>query len=360
MAQTAVSLPKGSGSRQRLRTALNTIQENFTDLFTRVDEIEGGGSEWMLEGSVLDLDFSGERYFFETERDLDEIADGTPATVGSTGLDLRADTASRLFVSSDVLTLLNAELPTGFTVFFDHIDDLGDNAVPGEFFGLYTRVDPEETSGDPGDVPVELWWRSNNQRLNIDDWVNVYATSATTIAQGERNLSAVTLNVPQGGGNFKHSLCLNGDTVATTTDSIDLASDHLAGPILAATVGWIGSSDIPARGIGKRFAIFVPPLSDAEILALTTKPAGAPVNTVAPAISGTLEDGQTLTCSTGTWTGTGITFSYHWHDSGVGGYVVGENDNTYVAVGGSTVTCHVIATNDVWTTRQASNTVEIA
>jgi hypothetical protein len=53
MAQTAVSLTKGAGSRHRLRMALNTIQSNFTDLYTRVEAVEGGGGvpEWVPENA---------------------------------------------------------------------------------------------------------------------------------------------------------------------------------------------------------------------------------------------------------------------------------------------------------------------
>lgn len=43
-----------------------------------------------------------------------------------------------------------------------------------------------------------------------------------------------------------------------------------------------------------------------------------PENTVAPAITGTLEVGQTLTVSNGTWTGEGsITYSRQWYVGGV-------------------------------------------
>jgi hypothetical protein len=48
-----------------------------------------------------------------------------------------------------------------------------------------------------------------------------------------------------------------------------------------------------------------------------TEPAW-PSNTALPSIAGTVGNGDTLTVSTGTWTGSGITFSYRWFDCGTG------------------------------------------
>jgi hypothetical protein len=60
-----------------------------------------------------------------------------------------------------------------------------------------------------------------------------------------------------------------------------------------------------------------------------------PVNTVLPAISGTPEHGQTLTASTGTWTGTTpITFTYQWRRCDAAGAIcvdiAGATGGTYV------------------------------
>lgn len=56
----------------------------------------------------------------------------------------------------------------------------------------------------------------------------------------------------------------------------------------------------------------------------------APVNTAIPVISGTLEVGETLTASTGTWTGTApITYTYQWKRNGVD--IPGATNSTYVA-----------------------------
>jgi hypothetical protein len=63
--------------------------------------------------------------------------------------------------------------------------------------------------------------------------------------------------------------------------------------------------------------------------------AKAPVNTVLPVISGTAQDGQTLSTSTGSWTGiTPFTYTYQWQRcSGMGGSCVnisGATSSTYI------------------------------
>jgi hypothetical protein len=75
---------------------------------------------------------------------------------------------------------------------------------------------------------------------------------------------------------------------------------------------------------------------------------GAPVNTVAPAITGTAQVGQTLTVSTGTWTGTPTpTYTYRWQRNNITG-ITGATSSTYTLVSAdqnSTISCIVTATN---------------
>lgn len=76
--------------------------------------------------------------------------------------------------------------------------------------------------------------------------------------------------------------------------------------------------------------------------------ASGPTNTVAPAISGTIEEGQELTCSQGTWIGTGtISYAYQWRRNNVG--IPGETSSTYTIVSadaGALLSCSVTATDD--------------
>jgi len=88
----------------------------------------------------------------------------------------------------------------------------------------------------------------------------------------------------------------------------------------------------------------------------------APTNTVAPAVTGTATVGQTLSVSTGTWTGnTPITYTYQWKFGGtpVPGYISGYNSSSFTLTStdwyGYQMSCQVTATNSVGSTNANSN-----
>jgi hypothetical protein len=89
----------------------------------------------------------------------------------------------------------------------------------------------------------------------------------------------------------------------------------------------------------------------------------APINTVAPAISGTLVVGNVLTCSTGTWTSdTGIIppYTYQWYRGAT--LLVGETNNTYTLVAldmDENIKCVVTACDSDGCTNANSNSVLI-
>jgi hypothetical protein len=82
----------------------------------------------------------------------------------------------------------------------------------------------------------------------------------------------------------------------------------------------------------------VPALVTVAVLAAAAPAAAAtaPSNTSPPTISGTPQVGQTLTASKGTWTGTGLKYSYQWQrcvTAGAGcGNVSGATSSTYTPV----------------------------
>lgn len=86
----------------------------------------------------------------------------------------------------------------------------------------------------------------------------------------------------------------------------------------------------------------------------------APVNTVAPVVTGTGYVGYTLTTTNGTWTGSPApTFTYQWRRNGVN--IGGATSSTYVVTltdEGVPVDCVVTATNGSGSANATSNSIE--
>jgi chitodextrinase len=94
--------------------------------------------------------------------------------------------------------------------------------------------------------------------------------------------------------------------------------------------------------------------------AVVSPPAG-PTNTSPPTISGTAQQGQTLTATTGSWTGNPTSFSFQWQRCDAGGAscvaVTGATAGTYVPAApdvGSTIRVAVTARNAVGETTAVS------
>ena len=92
-----------------------------------------------------------------------------------------------------------------------------------------------------------------------------------------------------------------------------------------------------------------------------TGTATAPVNTVAPVISGTAVVGQTLSSTTGTWTGAPTpTYTYQWKRNGSN--IASATSSTYTLVQADAtfaITCAVKATNAAGSAEATSNSLTI-
>jgi hypothetical protein len=88
--------------------------------------------------------------------------------------------------------------------------------------------------------------------------------------------------------------------------------------------------------------------------------ATAPVNTIAPVISGTAEIGKTLSATTGTWDNSPASYAYQWQRGGAN--ISGATSSTYntvLADAGTLITCEVTATNAGGSTMAESNSLDI-
>lgn len=86
----------------------------------------------------------------------------------------------------------------------------------------------------------------------------------------------------------------------------------------------------------------------------------APVNTVAPVISGTLTEGSILSTTDGSWTGTPTSFTYQWYRNGVA--IGAATNNTYTLAAadlGTDVHCVVTGVNASGSNTSTSNTLFI-
>lgn len=107
----------------------------------------------------------------------------------------------------------------------------------------------------------------------------------------------------------------------------------------------LGSDDV-----GKQISALVTANNPAGSASAQTAPtaavaSGAPINTVAPTISGSPTVGATLTAVAGTWTGS-PTFTYQWKSGGIN--IVGATNSTYVLTAtelATTITVTVTGTN---------------
>ena len=119
-------------------------------------------------------------------------------------------------------------------------------------------------------------------------------------------------------------------------------------------------------GVGSTLRVVVTATNGGGSTAASSQQTGAvvglpPSSTGLPSISGTAQEGQTLTASNGSWAGSPTSFSYRWRDCDVSGAgcvdIAGATAATFVLRAsdvGSTVRVVVIATNDGGSTTETS------
>jgi RHS repeat-associated protein len=140
-------------------------------------------------------------------------------------------------------------------------------------------------------------------------------------------------------------------TMSGANQNVSIVSS--GGNVATKISGWAAGSSNTFRGQIDEVSIFRGALSSAQITAHWTGVLGAPSNNVAPNVTGSKGDGDTLTADHGTWTGSPTTYSYQWLRCDSTGAsctdVAGSTGSTYrLADGdvGSAMRVAVTASND--------------
>ena len=131
---------------------------------------------------------------------------------------------------------------------------------------------------------------------------------------------------------YAYQWLLDGQPIAGETGSSHAIGPDEAGHQLACTV-----TATNAGGSGSATSAPVTP---------TAPPPGAPVNTSLPQIGGSAIVGQTVSCSTGTWTKTPTSYGYQWLLDGQA--IAGATGSTHAIAANEAshqLSCRVIATN---------------
>ena len=242
--------------------------------------------------------------------------------------------------SADYITLTSVSLSgASFSVGFRGYND----TTSGDRWGYCQAV--EGTNQFLG-----LGLRSSN-RLGVSFWANDLAGATTVGGPSAWRSYAVTYNATSNA----RELWLNGSSDGSDTSAADIGSSSTTGHIgrrITSTGYWNGRlCDV---------FIFSRQLTSAEIADWDAGP--EPINTVAPAMTGTETVGQVLTSTSGTWgldspfsggTNGTVTYAYQWtrsNDAGGSGEadISGATSSTYTLVSadsGKFVRCRVRATN---------------
>jgi hypothetical protein len=164
-------------------------------------------------------------------------------------------------------------------------------------------------------------------------------------SQGSRGTLAIDLDGTVAGTGFSQ-LQIGGSTSLGGDLSLSDASGFIPEPgetfkILNSPAAVAGLLTLTGPGARSYTAQY-----DPHDVTLDVKP--TPGNTVAPEISGTLSVGQTLNCSTGTWSAFPTKFTYQWDRDG--SPISGATSQAYVVVAadqGHSLTCTVTASNSL-------------
>ncbi len=243
--------------------------------------------------------------------------------------------------------------------------------------GQVLTANPGTWDGTPTLTYAYQWRRCDSSGLNCS---NISGQTGTTYTLGAADVGstirvAVTVSNAAGSGSATSAQT----AVITTLAPVNVIAPSISGPLvdggtLSATDGtWTGTGpityayqwqrcnsggggcaniggatgstyDLVSGDVGHAFVIVVTATNAGGSTPAPSAPTGEvaaapPVNVTVPVVSGTEQDGETLSATDGTWTGTDpISYSYQWQRCDSDGSncadITGETDSTYDPVAG--------------------------
>lgn len=269
-----------------------------------------------------------------------------------------------------------------------HVENVGVEANNQEFFPRFTATEgggKYELKGLVGEYKIGFFPAKGNL---VPQYFNGTANGAPTLAAAKGEIATEKVLKP----NINAELQVGGVITGTVTD----AATHkpLANVVLVVATNALGfeyfggfaetnaNGEYEMVGLGTgaynlEFFTEEPP-GAVQYIAQTVNGIGvtqksttagisvalvrkAPVNTAAPGASGIPAVAQTLSCSTGSWTGIAtLKYTYRWLRDGVA--IAGAAGSTYVvqaADRGHGLACEVTATNSIGNAAASSNTLKV-
>ncbi len=279
----------------------------------------------------------------------------TPVIAAGSPLDLAAPAVSGTAQDGATLYTTNGSwvgtAPITYTYAWERCssEGTGCTAIGGATTAAYAL--------EPADIGHKL--RVSVTATNAQGSAGVYSTTTALVeAAPPRNTSLPTI---AGTPRIEQTLTASAGSW-TGTPTISYAYQWLrcnaAGEACAAIEGATGTAyTLLGADVGSTIEVTVTATNSVAERPASSVPTGIvkaqpPANTEAPSISGTAQDGQTLTASAGTWTGAPLTFAYQWERcSGAGescATIAGATSSSYLlghADVGSTIVVAVTASD---------------
>lgn len=194
-----------------------------------------------------------------------------------------------------------------------------------------------------GDQPLAFFYDDLENWLAVVYLENAVATYATN-GDGDFN----DVGAPRAFSDNVIAVSFNGDgLLASLNGATAVLSTPAAGtPVTRVVIGHDGSNTELEGWI--KALIFYPATNAAGVEAYAAN--AAPTNSAMPVITGTFAEGQTMSVSTGTWTGSPTSYQYQWYVGTLNGFgiLTGETANTLLVQAGwpgQDLFCVVYATN---------------